>query len=85
MGDDGTTMPPVLPEKGSVAPPTPTADPAPVFDPACYFIVHNIAKKHNVGTIARCATAFGAREVVLIGSKQYNAFGSQGADAHVTF
>lgn len=85
MGDDGTTMPPALPEKGSVAPPTPTADPAPVFDPACYFIVHNIAKKHNVGTIARCATAFGAREVVLIGSKQYNAFGSQGADAHVTF
>ena len=62
----------------AAAPPYPHA-------PECYFIVHNIAKKHNVGTIARCATAFGAREVVLIGSKQYNAFGSQGADAHVTF
>jgi len=82
MGDDGTTMPPA---REDVPPPTPTADPPPVFDPACYFIVHNIAKKHNVGTIARCATAFGAREVVLIGSKQYNAFGSHGADAHVAF
>jgi tRNA C32,U32 (ribose-2'-O)-methylase TrmJ len=55
------------------------------MDPACYFLVHNIAKKHNVGTIARCATAFGVREVVLIGSKSYNAFGSKGADGHVRF
>ena len=73
MGDDGTVV--STARQDFVAPPTPTADPAPVFDPACYFIVHNVAKKHNVGTIARCATAFGAREVVLIGSKQYNAFG----------
>lgn len=33
----------------------------------CYFIVHNIAKKHNVGTLARCATAFGIKSVCLIG------------------
>ena len=85
MGDDGTMKPAARHDASINAPPTPTADPAPSFDPACYFIVHNIAKKHNVGTIARCATAFGAREVVLIGSKQYNAFGSHGADAHVAF
>lgn len=35
--------------------------------PECYFIVHNIAKKHNVGTLARCATAFGIKSVCLIG------------------
>ena len=63
----------------------PPSDESQLLDPACYFLVHNIAKKHNVGTIARCATAFGVREVVLIGSKQYNAFGSKGADGHVKF
>tara|TARA_B110000003_G_C16622182_1_gene523550 strand:- start:145 stop:846 length:702 start_codon:yes stop_codon:yes gene_type:complete len=53
--------------------------------PQCYFIVHNIAKKHNVGTIARCATAFGVRSVVLIGSKSYNTFGCKGSSNHVDF
>ena len=53
--------------------------------PECYFIVHNIAKKHNVGTIARCATAFGVKSVVLIGSKSYNTFGCKGASNHVDF
>ncbi|DBA70564.1 TPA: hypothetical protein ACH3X2_011956 [Trebouxia sp. C0005] len=27
-------------------------------DPECYVIVHNVAKKHNIGTLARSATAF---------------------------
>jgi hypothetical protein len=36
--------------------------------PEAYFIVHNIAKKHNVGTVARCATAFGIKSVCLIGA-----------------
>lgn len=31
--------------------------------PACFIIMHSVSKKHNVGTIARCATAFGVREV----------------------
>ena len=31
--------------------------------PSCYFIVHNVSKKHNVGTLARCATAFGVKKV----------------------
>ena len=62
----------------AAAPPHPHA-------PECYFIVHNIAKKHNVGTIARCATAFGVKSVVLIGSKSGNTFGCKGASNHVDF
>jgi len=53
--------------------------------PECYFIVHNIAKKHNVGTLARCATAFGIKSVCLIGSKSYNTFGCKGASNHMDF
>ncbi|WIA37467.1 hypothetical protein OEZ86_014383 [Tetradesmus obliquus] len=52
--------------------------------PECYVIVYNISKKHNVGTLLRSCTAFGVKEVCLVGpSRQYNAFGSHGADAHV--
>ena len=50
-----------------------------------YVCVHNVAKKHNVGTVARSATAFGAKSVVLIGSRQFNTFGAQGSDNHVDF
>lgn len=25
----------------------------------CYLLVHNVSKKANIGTLARCATAFG--------------------------
>lgn len=50
-----------------------------------HFIVHNIAKKHNVGTLARCATAFGVKSIVLIGSNSYNTFGCKGASNHVDF
>ena len=31
--------------------------------PASYIILHNVSKKHNVGTIARCATAFNVSQV----------------------
>lgn len=31
--------------------------------PACYLIVHNIAKRHNIGTLARSASAFGVAKV----------------------
>ena len=34
------------------------------FEPPCFVIVHNISKKHNVGALARCATAFGVKEVM---------------------
>ena len=32
-------------------------------DPECYLIVHNVAKKHNIGTLARSATAFNVAKV----------------------
>ena len=31
--------------------------------PKCFLIVHNVAKKHNIGTLTRCATAFNVSEV----------------------
>ncbi|CAD6334728.1 unnamed protein product [Miscanthus lutarioriparius] len=32
-------------------------------------MVHNVAKRHNVGTLARSATAFGVAEVVVVGRR----------------
>jgi tRNA G18 (ribose-2'-O)-methylase SpoU len=72
-------------DDGATAAAAPVSPPPHPHVPECYFIVHNIAKKHNVGTIARCATAFGVKSVVLIGSKSYNTFGCKGASNHVDF
>jgi len=58
---------------------------APVHEPKCFIIVHNISKRHNIGTLARSASAFGVAEVCLVGSRQFNAFGSHGATEHVAF
>ena len=77
--------------------------------PSSFVIVHSVSKRHNIGTIARCATAFGVKEVChchervsearmrqrldchapmqvcLVGSRQFNTFGSHGSDAYVNF
>ncbi|KAG1678029.1 hypothetical protein FOA52_000825 [Chlamydomonas sp. UWO 241] len=53
--------------------------------PASFVITHSVSKRHNVGTIARCATAFGVKKVCLVGSRHFNTFGSHGSDAHVDF
>jgi hypothetical protein len=37
----------------------------------------------NVGTLLRCASAFGARCVVIVGSPQYSTHGAHGAQTHV--
>ncbi|XP_019180856.1 PREDICTED: uncharacterized protein LOC109175928 [Ipomoea nil] len=50
-----------------------------------YVVVHNIAKRHNVGTLARSATAFGVSELILVGRRDFNAFGSHGSTSHVRF
>lgn len=50
-----------------------------------YVVVHNIAKRHNVGTLARSATAFGVAEMILVGRRDFNAFGSHGSTSHVRF
>ncbi|KAL0548311.1 hypothetical protein IC582_012759 [Cucumis melo] len=50
-----------------------------------YVVVHNIAKRHNVGTMARSATAFGVSELILVGRRDFNAFGSHGSTSHIRF
>uniref|UniRef100_A0A2P2JTM0 Uncharacterized protein MANES_03G188400 n=1 Tax=Rhizophora mucronata TaxID=61149 RepID=A0A2P2JTM0_RHIMU len=50
-----------------------------------YVVVHNIAKRHNVGTLARSATAFGVTELILVGRRDFNAFGSHGSTSHLPF
>jgi tRNA C32,U32 (ribose-2'-O)-methylase TrmJ len=49
----------------------------------CYLIVYNVSKKANIGTICRCATAFNVKEVCVVGCKEFNTFGSHGADRFV--
>ncbi|KAL5984008.1 hypothetical protein ACLOJK_018110 [Asimina triloba] len=50
-----------------------------------FVVVHNIAKRHNVGTLARSATAFGVSELILVGRRDFNAFGSHGSTSHLAF
>lgn len=70
------------------AKPTPprheTASP-PRHETGCFLIVHSVAKRHNIGTIARCATAFNVKEILLVGSNSFNSFGSFGATDYVKF
>jgi tRNA G18 (ribose-2'-O)-methylase SpoU len=37
--------------------------------PRCYVIVHNVSKRHNVGTLLRSCTAFGVAAVCLVGGR----------------
>lgn len=48
-------------------------------------LIHNIAKRHNVGTLARSCTAFGVSELILVGRRDFNAFGSHGSTSHLNF
>ena len=32
--------------------------------PKCYLIVHNVSKKHNIGTLVRSAVAFNVHQVI---------------------
>lgn len=54
--------------------------------PPCFLVVHNVSKRANVGTLARCATAFGVEELLLVGgaaTRGFNTFGAHGAADHV--
>lgn len=55
------------------------------FEPKCFVIMHNISKRHNIGTLARSASAFAVAEMCLVGSRQFNAFGSHGSTDHIAF
>jgi tRNA G18 (ribose-2'-O)-methylase SpoU len=48
-------------------------------------IVHNVAKRHNVGTLARCATAIGAAEMVIAGHWGLNCFSNHGSASHLQY
>lgn len=50
-----------------------------------YVLVHNVAKRHNVGTLARSATALGVSEFILVGRRDFNSFGSHGSTSHLPF
>ncbi|KAK9838674.1 hypothetical protein WJX74_001110 [Apatococcus lobatus] len=49
----------------------------------CYLILHSVSKRHNIGSLLRCCTAFRVERVCLVGSRHYNGFGSHGAANHV--
>ncbi len=52
--------------------------------PRFYVIVSHLSKKANVGTLLRCASAFGVREVLVAGNRrQLQTFGAQGTQRHV--
>eukprot|EP00249_Psilotum_nudum_P005172 c18636_g1_i2 orf=37-702(+) len=48
-----------------------------------FMILYNVAKRHNLGTLARSATAFGVSELIIVGRKDFNSFGSHGASRHL--
>lgn len=50
-----------------------------------FVMVHNIAKRHNIGTLARSATAFGVSELILVGRRDFNSFGNHGSVSHLRF
>jgi hypothetical protein len=39
------------------------SQPSTSSSPASFVILHSVSKRHNVGTIARCCTAFGVKQV----------------------
>src|SRR3569623_1597217 len=51
--------------------------------PRSYLLVHNVSKKHNIGTLSRSCTAFGVTQVCIVGQNAYNTFGSHGAAEYV--
>ncbi|XP_068660968.1 uncharacterized protein [Aristolochia californica] len=53
--------------------------------PESFILVHNVAKRHNIGTMARSATAFGVSEFILVGRRDFNSFGSHGSTSHLRF
>lgn len=44
----------------------------------CYLIIHNVAKKHNVGSIIRSASAMNVSEIWVVGKRKLASFGNQG-------
>lgn len=46
---------------------------------AYFYVAVEIRKGQSIGTLIRCATAFGARALIIIGSKSFSTHGSHGS------
>ena len=69
-GPDGSTLPPVAEggdhlDRVASGATAGCSSAAQEGLPASYLIVHNVSKRHNIGTLARSAVAFGVTEVVI--------------------
>jgi hypothetical protein len=52
--------------------------------PKIYLLLENSHKANNLGTILRCAAAFGVTQVVTVGCNKCSTHGSHGAAKHVS-
>lgn len=44
-----------------------------------YLVVANPSSKNNLGTLIRCAAAFGVEEVVVVGASKWSTHGAHGS------
>jgi tRNA G18 (ribose-2'-O)-methylase SpoU len=51
----------------------------------CFLIIHNVAKKHNVGSIIRSAAAMNVSEIWVVGKRKLASFGNQGTAKRVVY
>ena len=52
--------------------------------PRIYLLLENTHKANNLGTVLRCAAAFGVEQVVVVGCNKCSTHGSHGAAKHVS-
>ncbi|CAM9543052.1 unnamed protein product, partial [Laminaria digitata] len=50
-----------------------------------YLVVANPSSKNNLGTLIRCAAAFGVEEVVVVGAPKWSTHGAHGSHKHVKY
>lgn len=50
---------------------------------AAYVVVSSCSSRQNLGTVIRCAVAFGAQAVVVIGAARFSTHGAHGAQKHM--
>lgn len=46
-------------------------------------VATEVTKNQSIGTLIRCACAFGAKEVLIIGSSSYSTYGAHGAQKYM--
>lgn len=46
-------------------------------------IALTVLQANNIGTTIRCAVAFGASRMLLVGQRRYSAHGAHGSDRHI--